>query len=557
MNTQPAFPRAMEDPVDVIVIGAGPVGMALALELGLKGNRVTVIEKDPSRGPQPRAKTLNMRSLGHFRRWGVADDVRRISPTPADLPTDIVFSTRLLGKHIATLPNIYFRGNTRQDDPRFPEPSEWIPQYLVERVLKAKLDSLPNVTFRFSSELLRVEQDDAGVIATVLDESGREHALPAAFLVGADGARSRVRDAIGATLEGRHAFASHYNLVLRIPELDTNPPPVRGIMHWIINSEAPSVMSPMGEFWTLGTQLPEGADELSHEQIGRLLAATAGRKLDFEVVVSDRWYAHELIANRYRDRRIFLAGDACHLHPPFGGYGMNMGIADAVDLGWKIDAVLHGWGGETLLDSYEWERKRVHRWTIDEAVENYRHLVRDLLKPGLEDDGEEGYRIRAELGEWILEVKQREFHTIGVVLGGHYRGSPVIAGGRVCDAPPQPMEYVPSAEPGVLAPHLWLAPGESLYDRFGPGMTLLDTGGDREARARLVRAATAAAIPLSVVEIDDARAAELYGKSLCLIRPDEYVAWCGSVPDDAAAAAVFATISGKHDRQPRSGEPQA
>jgi hypothetical protein len=354
-----------------------------------------------------------------------------------------------------------------------------------------------------------------------------------------------VREAIGAKMEGRHAFASHYNLVLRIPELDTNPPQPRGIMHWIINPDAPSVMSPMGEYWTLGTQLLEGAEDLSLTQITALLAATAGRPLDFEIITTDRWYAHELIASHYRDRNIFLAGDACHLHPPFGGYGMNMGIADAVDLGWKIDAVLNGWGGEALLDSYEWERKRVHRWTIEEAVENYKHLTRDLLKPGLEEDGEEGEEIRAAIGERIVEVKLREFHTIGVLLGSHYSGSPIVAGGQGERARPVPMEYDPSPDPGMLAPHVWLEPGKSLYDHFGPGLTLLDTGGDRLSRDRLLEAAQASGTPLTVLELQDRQVEALYGKELFLIRPDEHIAWRGRVGDSDEAAAVVALVTGR------------
>ncbi len=527
---------------DVLIVGAGPVGLSMALELGLRGRRVVLIERDPSRGPQPRAKTLNMRSLGHMRRWGVADAVRAASPNPPDLPTDIVFQTRLFGHHLATLPNIYFRGNERQHDERFPEPSEWIPQYLVEQALKAKLETLDNVSIRYGVELLNFEQTPGEVLAT-LNAKGEDIALRSRFIVGADGARSRVRALIGAEMVGRHAMASHFNVVMRIPELDTLQPPVRGIMHWIINGDTPCVMGPMGPHWHIGKTLAEGEADLTRDQVADFLKSATGRDLDFEIVSTDRWYAHELVADRYRDRNAFLVGDACHLHPPFGGYGMNMGIADAVDLGWKLDAVLGGWGGERLLESYEWERKRVHRWTIDESLENYKTLARDLDIPGLEDDTEMGAQIRQGLGQAVIAVKRREFHTIGIVLGYHYGGSPVVVGGE--DLPgPVAEEYHPVAEPGAMAPHFWLEPGVSVYDRFGRGLTLIDTVGDLEGRGLFHQAAQAAGVPLKELVLTGERAKALYGEDLFLVRPDEHVAWRGRIGSVAEADALLKTVTG-------------
>ena len=255
-------------------------------------------------------------------------------------------------------------------------------------------------------------------------------------------------------------------------------------MHWIINPESPAVMGPIGDLWYLAKPLTAAATVITQEEVGALLEATIGRKVAFELLTTDIWYAHGLIADRYRDGRLFLAGDACHLHPPFGGYGMNLGIADAVDLGWKLDAVLHGWGGTALLDSYEFERRLVHRWTIDEAIANYELLSHDLIRPGLECDTPEGEAIRARLATEVIEQKRREFHTIGLVLGYHYCGSPVIA----CDdrlAAPTVENYEPLGLCGALAPHFWLAPGISVYDKFGSGFTLLDRTGAPKATARL------------------------------------------------------------------------
>lgn len=526
---------------DVLVVGAGPVGLSLALELGLRGDAVTLIERDATRGPQPRAKTLNMRSLEHLRRWGIADAVRAASPMPADLPTDIVFQTRLYGHHIATLPNIYFRGNARADDPRFSEPSEWIPQFLVERVMKERAQRIPTVAFRYGTELVGFIQDEAGVTADLRTTAGVTSTVRARYLVGADGARSRVREAIGATMTGRHAYGANYNMVLDIPALAADPPSPRGIMHWTLNEDSPGILGPIGDLWYAAKKLPEGVGGMDDAEIRRFVTGTIGRDVDFRVVAVDPWYAHELIADRYRERRVFLAGDACHLHPPFGGYGMNMGIADAVDLGWKLDAVLHGWAGDALLDSYEWERRRVHQWTIDESVANYAVLSANMVRPEMEADTPAGDAARGELAPHVVDQKRREFHTIGLVLGYHYSGSPVVA---VDDAlpPPSAEEYDPVAAPGALAPHFWLAPRVSLYDRFGDGFTLLDRSGGGDGAAAFRAAAERLRVPFKVLPLDGDRAAALYPNMLTLVRPDEHIAWTGDHADAAAATCALRRV---------------
>jgi hypothetical protein len=259
-----------------------------------------------------------------------------------------------------------------------------------------------------------------------------------------------------------------------------------------------------------------------------------------EILTRDVWAAHRLIADSYRDRRIFLAGDACHLHPPFGGYGMNLGIADGVDLGWKLAAVLEGWGGSELLDSYEKERRSVHQRTIAEAVANYRVLSAQLLKDSVEEDSDEGRRVRHEVGDEILRTKTREFKTLGVVLGSRYTDSPIIVGDGSAPPGEHHATYEPSAYPGCLAPHAWLADGSSLYDHFGRGYTLLALD-DTASTDPLTQAAKRAGVPVTVVNFRDQELRALYGAPLVLIRPDQYVAWRGS---DAEADRVIATLRG-------------
>jgi hypothetical protein len=305
-------------------------------------------------------------------------------------------------------------------------------------------------------------------------------------------------------------------------------------MYWLINKESPAVMGPMDEGgrWFFGITLPPGVTEIDDDTLRQRVTAAVGRSVEIEIVERDVWAAHRLIATTYRDRRFFLAGDACHLHPPFGGYGMNLGIADGVDLGWKLAAMLRGWGGAELLDSYEQERRSVHQRTIAEAVENYRTLSAQLLKENLDEDSETGERARRAVGEEIVRTKTREFKTLGVVLGSRYLDSPII----VDDGSPPPREhhadFEPSAHPGCLAPHAWMPDGRSLYDLFGLGYSLLVLDAAASADA-LVRAAKRAGMPLTVLELHDPQLRALYGAPLALIRPDQYVAWRGARVDDA------------------------
>jgi FAD binding domain len=285
-----------------------------------------------------------------------------------------------------------------------------------------------------------------------------------------------------------------------------------------------------GDTWFFGATLPE-ALKLEGEVAKHLIHQATGVDLPIELLSNDEWIAHRLIADRYRERRVFLAGDACHLHPPFGGYGMNMGIADAVDLGWKIAAVLQGWGGPRLLESYEAERRPVHEFVMDEAVANHALLPKHMWREGLDHATVEGAQLRAQVGAEIKAAKIREFNTLGVVLGYNYSGSPIIIEDGSAAPPRHFKDYVPSAHPGCLAPHAWLADGSSLYDHFSTGFTLLVT----EGAAPSVNAR----VPLKVLREPSVR--DLYQARYALIRPDQHVAWRG----DALSSDIFDRITGR------------
>ena len=532
------MPETVEElRTEVLVVGGGPVGLALVTELGLRGIRTLLVERNTQHARQPRAKTTNVRSMEHMRRWGVADRIRAASPLPPDYPTDIIFATRLFGRLVATIHNAFY-GAPGHDD-LYSEHAQWIPQYKVEGVLRDHAAGLPGVAMRFGLALESLAQDDDGVIAELVHaEAGGRLRVHADYVVGADGSRSTLRGLLGIKMRGDHAYAQNINLVIRAPALREAFAGGRSIMYWLVNPDCAAIAGPMdlGDTWYFGFPVPNGVATPDEADLKARMAAAFGRDVSPEILTIDTWAAHSLIADRYRDGRAFLAGDACHLHPPFGGYGMNLGIADGVDLGWKLAARLRGWGGETLLDSYEAERRPVHRRVIDEAVANYAMLAPNLMRDGLEEDGARGDAVRDEVGALILKHKPREFRTLGVVLGSHYSGSPVVVPDG--SAPPEPRvsEYVPSAHPGCLAPHLWLADGTSLYDRFGPGFTLLVADPAAEAAAApLARAAARLGIPFSIAAPADGRLAVLYEAPLALIRPDQFVAWRGTSVGDAEA----------------------
>ncbi|MGH2843198.1 MAG: FAD-dependent monooxygenase [Solirubrobacteraceae bacterium] len=251
-----------------------------------------------------------------------------------------------------------------------------------------------------------------------------------------------------------------------------------------------------------------------------------GERIGVEVVNVDPWDAHALMADHVIDRRILLAGDAAHLHSPMGAHGMNQGIGDAVDLGWKLWAVLSGWAPPGLMDSYALERGPVHQRITQEATHNYEHLANHFVREGLDDDGPEGDAARAQLAAEIQREKRREFFSLGLILGQAYHGSPIVADNCGCDAPAGSVEeFVPGLHIGVRAPHAWLPDGSSLYDHFGSGFTLLRTGASLGEQLR--RAAAARGVPLAVLDVTTTAVRELYGSGLTLIRPDQVVAWTG------------------------------
>ncbi len=518
----------------VLIAGGGPVGLAAAVELGRRGIDCVVLEPRTQVSMlRPRAKTTSVRTMEHFRRWGLADRIREVAPLPVAWSQEVVFCTSLLGREITRIGDCFGLSTERREE--FAEPGQQIPQPLVEVVLREAIAALPSVTFAAGWSLVGVEERANEVVVQARDPDGARQSLCASYLLGCEGAGSPTRSAIGARYVGDTDARPNFNVVFRAPGLAERVPHGPAIHYWVVNRETPGLVGRMDLNETWWTILMGVDAERGQRDPQRLIHGLIGPEtdIDVDVVSTDPWTARMLLADRYQTDRVFLVGDAAHLNPPWGGHGFNTGIGDAVNVGWKLAATLRGWGGPGLMRSYEAERRPIAQHTIDVARANMSVLSTDLTT--LIDDPEA-----------IRRAKDSEFHSLGLVLGYAYDGSPVVVPDGTPVPPHDAVNYRPSGRPGARLPHTWLPDGRSLYDVLGPDLTLLqltaavDAAALRATAARLV-------FPLEFVDLTHLRLADRYGASLLLVRPDQHVAWRtvkDSVTEQEAAAILQRVVGG-------------
>ena len=506
----------------VAIAGGGPVGLAAAVELRRRGIDCVVIEpRTEVSHARPRCKTISVRSMEHLRRWGIADRLREHVPLPVSWSTDVVFCTSLLGYELSRFHRVL--GLAAEGD-RFAELGQQAPQYVLEELLRDVVEELAPGTLVTGSHVVDVEQDDHGARVEVMNEAGDRATISADYVVGADGPRSVVREAIGADYVGERALRPNYGMVFRAPDLLARCALEPAVQYWVVNRLTPALMGPIdlhGTWWIIAFDVDREAGERDAQ---RLIEGAVGGPVDATVLSSDPWTARMQLVDRARVGRVLLAGDAAHLNPPFGGHGLNTGLGDAVDLGWKLAAVIDGWGGSLMLDSYEAERRPVQAAVIAEATANMSVLATELLAEDIDAPGPDGDRARRLADANIQATKDAEFHSLGLVLDLVHDRSPIIAARDGAGAPQG------AARVGARLPHLWLGPARSLYDELGDELTLLVLAGGHEgAAARIAGAAAEAHVPLRVLELDDERF-RTYGAELVLVRPDQCVAWCGDEP---------------------------
>ena len=509
----------------VLIAGGGPVGLAAAVELGRRGIECVVVEpRETVSHARPRCKTVNVRSMEHLRRWGIAERLRERAPLPVAWSQDIVFCTSLVGHELSRFRGVLGLGD---EGDRFAELGQQAPQYVLEELLRDVVGELPSVTLATGSRLVGLEQDDGEVRTTLADHAGGRSVISSAYALGCDGPGSAVRDAIGAAYAGEHALRPNFGMVFRAPELLARVVHGPAVQYWILNRTAPAAVGPIdlhGTWWVIAM----GVDrETGERDARRIIDGVAGTPIDATVTSTDPWTARMQLVDRAREGRVFLAGDAAHLNPPFGGHGLNTGLGDAVDLGWKLAAVLQGWGGPRLLDSFEPERRPIQTQVIAAAAANNRVLSTELLSDDVEAAGEVGDRARSAAHLNIQATKHAEFHSLSLVLDLAYAHSPVIAAGGSAQSGND--DYpVTAARIGARLPHSWSGRGRSIYDELGDGMALVAFEDGHEAEiAAFGAAARSRGVPLRVVGREDRALRARYGCALALVRPDQHVAWCG------------------------------
>jgi len=517
----------------------------LACELGSRGVACVLLEQKPTTTAEPKCTLTNMRSMEHFRRLGIAGATRRAG-VPEDYPYRVVFATQLFGHTLCRFDYASRSEAARTGaklafgSPLAAEQPQRISQIFQEPVLRAAAEAHPHVDVRFGWRVLSATPDGDGVCVRACEvASGRQQQFRARFVAACDGGASALRESSGLRLEGRQAVAQQVGVFFRAPDLRARNPQGDAVFWFIVHPKLRGIVVAIDgrELYTFHQFASLDTDPRSLDA-AELVRGAIGAEVPFEVLAVNPWRAHLMVADRYRAGNIFLAGDAAHLLIPTGGFGMNTGLCEAADLGWKLEATLAGWGGERLLDSYEAERRPIAVRNVAAAGENAAALARYPAPEALIEDSDEGEALRETIGKRILQNQRREFESAGVQLGYRYEASPICVDDG-SDAPPDdPVEYVPTARPGSRAPHVWLEPGVALFDRFGPGFTLLRLGGSRVDIAAFAKAASLRGVPLRVVDVADAAVRALYARDLVLVRPDQHVAWRGDAPPEDALALI-------------------
>jgi 2-polyprenyl-6-methoxyphenol hydroxylase-like FAD-dependent oxidoreductase len=524
----------------VLIAGGGPVGLALAGELGWRGVPCTLIEKTDGSIEQPKMDLIGIRTMEFCRRWGIADWVRD-APYPGDHPQDCIYVTALDGYELG---RERFPGRAHEKcPPQSPQKRERVPQDMFDPILQRFVRSYPHVRFLTSTELVDFTETADGVRATVRDNrTGATRTISAGYLVGTDGGSSLVRERLGITMSGNPALTYTTNVMLRIPDFAS--------LHRFVPGYRFIFIGPEGTWLTIVAidgrdryrmSIVGSADKVSHSEddFSAALRRAAGRDFDYEILSVMRWVRRELVADRFGTERVFLAGDSAHMMSPTGGFGMNTGIQDAVDLGWKIEANLRGWGGPELLRSYEIERRPVAVRNVTEASSNLGRMLstrQRLPPPEIFQAGPQGDAARKDYGAWFTATMKHEWFTLGFHFGYRYEGSPIIWPDGTPEPPLDAATYTQTARPGHRAPHVYLPDRRSTLDLFGRGFVLLRLGADPPDVPRLRAAAAAAGMPLDVIDLDLPDVTSLYERHLVLVRPDGHVAWRSDVePDDADA----------------------
>ncbi|MFC4950019.1 FAD-dependent monooxygenase [Pseudonocardia sp. GCM10023141] len=520
----------------ILIVGAGPTGLTLAIDLARRGVACTVIEATTERPVNPRCNTTSARSMEIFRRLGVADEIRRAG-LPEDFPTSIQYRTTLRGEELFRLDQPssgeILAGKGREGWST-PEPQHRISQIYLEPILERYAQGIPGLEVERGSRLVELRQFEDRV-ESVVESEGATRVLRCDYVVGCDGAHSDVRRQLGIRYQGVEALQNFVSTFVRSPDLGRLAARDRAWTYWTYGRRLASLIAIDGaDLWLNHVAFPPDHDT-EGEDPEQLLREAVGGPVEHEVLGTVRWTGRQLVAQRYREGRVFLSGDAAHIWIPVGGFGMNTGIQDAATLGWMLAAVHHGWAPPELLDAYELERKPIGE-QFASAVASAARASLVAASPDIHLSGAEGERARAALAARLAVTEPHRYSPDGFSFGYHYAGSPLVVGGEAQEAISMG-GYPDRAQVGFRLPHAWLDDGRPVLDVLGPDFTLLRT--DETTDVQLwVDAAQELGVPLVVVDLPGS-----HPTPLLLVRPDQHVAWMG----DAAGRPVelLRTVTGR------------
>ena len=524
----------------VLIVGGGPVGLALALDLGYRGVESVLAERDPGTATVLLAKAngLHERTMEMCRRWGIAARIAEVG-FPVDHPGDTVYATALFGHLIGRQQIPATRDRPTPDTT--PEKRQRCPQYEFDPLLARAVRERGHTDLRYGHAFDRFEQGQDGVTAILRDESGRPVRVRARYLVGCDGAGSDVRRQLGVPFEGTLLDYS-VSAMIRIPQMALPAATSGGERYMLISPEGAWCVftsvdgRTMWRITLVGSQQRLNAGDVD---VPAAIRRAIGRDdVPFEVLRVVPWRRSQCSATTYRQGRVLLAGDAAHTTSPTGGHGLNTGIGDVSDLGWMLAALVGGWGGDGLLTAYDLERRPVAIRNAGSSTANYQGWVDNQGYQDVLRDDSVGQECRRRIGDRLASSLHQEWNSLGVDLGYRYDESPIIVPDGSPPTPDDPSDYVPTSRPGHRAPHAWLADGRSTLDLFGPGFTLLRLGEPDVDVSALLAAAGQRGLPLRLADIDEPAVLKLYQRRLVLVRPDGHVAWRADAPPADPAALV-------------------
>lgn len=570
---------------DVIIVGGGPVGLALAGELGWRGNRCVLLEQSDGIVKHPKMDGIDLRVMEFCRRWGLIDEMKKF-PFPANYPQDMVYVTSFAGYELGRESFAVPSGGAeiKREGPS-PETRIRCPQNFFDPILRGFAESFDGASLRFNSRYVSFEDTGNAVHAHYENvATGEKHSVIGRYLVACDGANSVVREQLGIGFNGVGLHNYTTNVLFRCDDLFAYHDKRPGYRWLFVGPEgAYGTMSAINGRTEWRAQLfNDEKRKLSNEDIRACLERMIGKPFDYEIVSILNWARRELVADKYSAGRVFLAGDACHATSPTGGFGMNTGIKDAVDLAWKMDATMKGWAGADLLESYNTERNPAGARAVREASGNWRRMMSTGQNPTLLDPTYEGALTRYEVGRKFSATMLREWYKLGIDLGYVYKDSPLCWEDRAPDVhgeavettelaaqdipkgfmvdgtpvnaanlrewqrlvvhvnegspvtveweelnPAEVMVYRQSSKPGGRAPHAWLTNGKSTLDWYGKGFVLLVLGDDTLETAAFAAKAAERYMPLEIIQCHEENVVTLYQRKLVLVRPDGHVAWRG------------------------------